>query len=197
MTIARAWIMLATLVCLVGPAFSGTISGKVTGTGLNSNSNAVVYIEKIAGQTFKAPEKHAVMDQKGKEFIPRILPVLMGTTVDFVNSDPFMHTVYTPEGCGDNFNLGNLVAGATASHTFAQPCAAALLLCEAHPEMVAYVVVVETPYFAVTDADGKYTISDAPNGTYQLSVWHERLKKKQTQEITVNSTATADFTLNQ
>ena len=63
--------------------------------------------------------------------------------------------------------------------------------------MIAYVVVVETPYFAVTDGDGKYTISDVPNGTYQLSVWHERLKKKQTQEITVTSTTSADFALNQ
>ncbi len=195
MITGRAWVMLATLVCLVGPAFSGTITGQVTG--LKGHSSAVVFVDKIAGQTFKAPEKHVVMDQKGKEFVPKVLPVLVGTTVDFVNSDPFMHTVYAADGCGDNFNVGNMAAGVTGSHTFTKPCAAATLLCEAHPQMVAYVVVTETPYFAVTDADGKYTISDVPSGTYQLSVWQERLKKKQTQEITVNSTTTANFALNQ
>jgi plastocyanin len=189
------WVIVATVVCLGNSAFAGSITGKVTG--VKGPGNAVVYVEKIPGQTFKAPEKHVVMDQKGKEFVPRILPILTGTTVDFVNSDPFMHTVYTPDGCGDNFNLGNLAEGVTGSHTFTKPCAAALLLCEAHPAMIAYVVAVETPYFTVTDADGKYTINDVPSGNYQLSVWQERLKKKQTQEVTVSSTVTADFTLNQ
>jgi hypothetical protein len=60
--------------------------------------------------------------------------------------------------------------------------------------MTAYVLAIETPYFAVTDAEGKYTISGVPDHTYKLSVWHERLKK-QTREVTVNGASTADFKL--
>lgn len=193
MGVPRALIVLAALLGIVHPALSGTISGKVICTGLRSNANAVVYIEKIAGKTFKAPEKHAVMNQRAKEFVPAILPILVGTTVDFPNNDPFLHNVFTPDDCGDKFNLGSLAKGDVRSHTFAKPCAA-VMLCKIHPEMTAYVVAIETPYFAVTDAEGKYTISGVPDHTYKLSVWHERLKK-QTREVTVNGASTADFKL--
>jgi plastocyanin len=193
MGIPRSLIVLATLLGIAHPALSGTISGKVTCTGLRSNANAVVYIEKIADKTFKAPEKHAVMDQRAKEFMPRVLPILVGTTVDFPNGDPFLHNVFTPDDCSDKFNLGSLAKGDVRSHTFSKPCAA-VMLCKIHPEMSAYVVVVETPYFAVTDAEGTYTISGVPDHTYKLSVWHERLKK-QTREVTVKGAFTADFSL--
>ena len=176
MGVPRALIVLSALLGIAHPALSGTISGTVTCTGLRSNANAVVYIEKIAGKTFKAPEKHAVMDQTAKEFVPAVLPILVGTTVDFPNHDSFLHNVFTPDDCGDKFNLGSLAQGVVRSHTFAKPCAA-VMLCKIHPEMAAYVVVVETPYFAVTDAEGKYTISGVPDHTYKLSVWNERLKK--------------------
>lgn len=193
MTVTRALTVLAALLGPVGPVFSGTISGKVTCTGLRSNDDAVVYIEKIAGKAFAVPARHAVIDQRAKEFVPRILPVLVGTTVDFPNADPFLHNVFTPDGCADKFNLGSLAKGDVRSHAFTQPCAA-VMLCKVHPEMAAYVVAVETPYFAVTDAEGRYAITDVPGGTYQLSVWHERLKK-QTREVTLGAATTADFTL--
>jgi plastocyanin len=191
--VLRALIVFAALLGIARSALSGTISGKVTCTGQRSNANAVVYIEKIAGKTFKAPQKHAVIDQTAKEFVPAILPILVGTTVDFPNNDPFLHNVFTPDDCGDKFNLGSLAKGDVQSHTFAKPCVA-VMLCKIHPEMAAYVVAIETPYFAVTDAEGKYTISGVPDHTYKLSVWHERLKK-QTQEVTVNGASTADFKL--
>src|SRR5450759_2428634 len=108
MGVPRALIVLAALLGIVHPALSGTISGKVICTGLRSNANAVVYIEKIAGKTFKVPEKHTVMNQTAKEFVPAVLPILVGTTVDFPNNDSFLHNVFTPEDCGDKFNLGSL-----------------------------------------------------------------------------------------
>jgi plastocyanin len=193
MGVPRALIVLAALLGIAHPALSGTISGKVICTGLRSNANAVVYIEKIAGKTFKAPEKHTVMNQRAKEFVPAVLPILVGTTVDFPNNDPFLHNVFTPDDCGDKFNLGSLAKGDVQSHTFAKPCVA-VMLCKIHPEMAAYVVAIETPYFAVTDAEGRYTIKDVPDGHYRLSVWQERLKK-QTREVTVNGASNADFTL--
>lgn len=193
MTVTRALTVIAALLGPVGSAFPGTLSGKVICTGLRSNADAVVYIEKIAGKTFQAPVKHVVMDQKAKDFVPRILPILVGTTVDFLNGDPFLHNVFTPDACADKFNLRALAKGEVRSHTFIQPCAA-VMLCQLHPEMAAYIVAVETPYFAVTNAEGGYTIAAVPDGTYQLSVWHERLKK-QTREVTVGAATTADFTL--
>lgn len=193
MAVPRPLIVLAALLGIAHPALSGTISGKVICTGLRSNANAVVYIEKIAGKTFKASEKHIVMNQRAKEFVPAILPILVGTTVDFPNNDPFLHNVFTPDDCGDKFNLGSLAKGDVQSHTFAKPCVA-VMLCKIHPEMAAYVVAIETPYFAVTDAEGRYTIKDVPDGHYRLSVWQERLKK-QTREVTVNGASNADFTL--
>jgi plastocyanin len=193
MAVPRPLIVLAALLGIAHPALSGTISGTVTCTGLRSNANAVVYIEKIAGKTFKAPEKHILMNQKAKEFVPAVLPILVGTTVDFPNGDPFLHNVFTPDDCGDKFNLGSLAQGEVRSHTFAKPCAA-VMLCKIHPEMVAYVLAIETPYFAVTDAEGKYTISGVPDHTYQVSVWQERLKK-QTRQVIVNGASTADFKL--
>lgn len=193
MGVPRGLVVLAALVGLANSALSGTISGKVICTGQRSNANAVVYVEKIAGKTFKAPQKHAVMDQTGKEFVPAILPILVGTTVDYPNNDPFLHNVFTPDDCGDKFNLGSLAKGDIQSHTFSKPCVA-VMLCKIHPEMAAYVVAIETPYFAVTDAEGRYTIKGVPDGTYRLSVWQERLKK-QTHEVTVSGASNADFTL--
>jgi plastocyanin len=185
--------MTAALLGLASSALAGDISGKVTATGMRSNADAVVYVDKIEGKTFPTPAQHIVMDQKGKVFLPKVVPVLVGTTVDFLNSDAFAHNVFTPDKCADKFNLGSWPTGEVRSHTFEKPCAA-VMLCNVQPEMVGYVVAVETPYFAVTEEDGSYTIANVPDGTYTVSVWHERLKK-QSQEVQVKGTATFDITL--
>jgi plastocyanin len=175
-------------------AYAGSITGTVTVPGMSDKANAVVYIEKIDGKTFPPPQQPAVLDQRGKEFIPRILPVLVGTKVDFLNSDSFAHNVFTPDGCADSFDLGTWPAGDTRSFTFKKPCEV-VILCNVHAEMMAFVLAVETPYFAVTDADGTYTIPDVPDGEYSVSVWHERFNKKTNRSITVNGETRADFTL--
>jgi plastocyanin len=177
--------MAAAVLGMATGALAGEISGNVTATGMRSNADAVVYVDKIEGKTFPAPTEPVVMDQKGKVFLPKVLPVLVGTTVDFLNSDAFAHNVFTPDKCADKFNLGSWPTGEARSHTFEKPCAA-VMLCNVHPEMVGYVVAVETPYFAVTKEDGSYTISGVPDGSYTVSVWHERLKK-QSQEVQVKA----------
>ena len=188
----RTW-QAATLFLAASAVHAGSIGGKVACTGLRSNAGAVVYIEKIAGKTFPPPAEPVLMDQKGKEFIPRVLPVLVGTTVAFRNGDGIDHNVFTPDYCADKFNLGAWRTDEKRTHTFGKPCAA-VMLCKIHPEMAGYVVVVETPYFAVTDADGRYTVPNVPDGAYTVSVWHERLKKA-SQAVTVKGDVTADFTL--
>ena len=80
---------------------AGSISGKVTLKGLRSNADAVVYIEKIEGKTFPPPKEPVVMVQRGMVFLPKILPVVVGTTVEFLNSDAVAHNVFTPDECAD------------------------------------------------------------------------------------------------
>ena len=101
--------------------------------------------------------------------------------------------MFSPDKCSDKFDLGSWATGETRSFTFTKPCSA-VILCNVHPEMVAYVVAVETPYFAVTAADGSYTIPDVPDGEHTVSVWHERFRT-QSSPVSVQGDTKADFTL--
>jgi plastocyanin len=192
---------LLTCIALVGMtlawsnlSFSGAITGKIKAKGAKNGGDAVIYVAPIAGKTFEAPKEHAKMDQRKLSFIPHVLPVLVGTTVDFLNSDDVLHNVFSPDQCSGKFNLGSWPKGHTKSYTFKQPGCNSTLLCNVHPEMEGYVVVVETPYYAVSDKDGSYTIKDVPPGKYTLKIWHEKLKGKDAQvEVPATGSATMDF----
>lgn len=172
-------------------AYAGDIHGKVTAKGVRDSANAVVYLGGIPGRTFAAPKEHARVDQLNLVFTPHVLPVLVGTTVDFLNSDAVLHNVFTPEACAEKFNLGTWPKGETRSFTFKGECVATLL-CKVHPEMEGFVVTVPTPYFAVTKADGSYAIADVPDGSYTVKVWHPKLKATQ-KAVSVSGATQADF----
>jgi plastocyanin len=175
-------------------AEAGTIVGKVTAHGVKNSADAVVYIEKIDGKSFPAPKEHALMDQKGLRFHPHVLPILVGTTVDFLNSDDVLHNVFSPDACAGKVNLGTWPKGQKRSYTFTKPECQAVMLCNVHPEMEGFVVVCETPYFAVSAADGSYEIKDVPPGKYTLTIWHEKLKGKPIQiDVPEKGEAKADF----
>ena len=159
-----------------GSLGAGTIEGTVTAAGARNARDAVIYVDAIKGQAFKAPKEHAEMDQKNMVFIPRVLPVLAGTVVDFLNSDDVLHNVFTPDKCAEKFNLGTWPKGQVRSYTFKQVGCAAVMLCNVHPEMEAFVVALPTPYFAKTGPDGKFKIEGVPAGTYTVQIWHEKLK---------------------
>ena len=163
------------LLLFVGIAHAGEIKGKVTGP---AGTTTVVYVDAIPGQTFPAPTKHTTMDQKNLKFDPHVLVVLKGTTVDFLNSDTVLHNVFWPSISGNKKltqNLGTWPKGEHKSYTFDIE-GVAPLLCNVHPEMAGYVVVVPTPYFAVTDATGNFDIKDVPAGKYTLKTWSEKGK---------------------
>lgn len=162
----------------LGPCllFAGDIKGKVKATGVKNNGNAVIYIDRIEGKKFEAPKESAHMDQKNLTFIPHVLPILAGTTVEYLNSDDVMHNVFSPDQCVEKFNLGTWPKGKSRSYTFEKPGCISVMLCNVHPEMEAYVLVVETPYFAVSAKDGSYVIKNVPAGKYELKIWHEKLK---------------------
>ena len=159
-------------------SIAGNIKGKVKAKGVKNAANAVIYIAKIEGKTFTAPKEAELMDQKNMTFVPHVLPVLAGTRVNFLNADDVLHNVFSPDDCVDKFNLGSWPKGQEKSYVFKNPCEVTLL-CNVHPEMSAYVLVLETPYFAVTDKDGNYSIKNIPPGKYTLKIWHEKLKGKE------------------
>lgn len=186
--------ILAIAVIITNAALSltaGDIHGKVACKGVRNSADTVVYVDRIAGKTFPPPAAHAKVDQKGMQFIPRVQPVLIGTTVDFLNSDAVLHNVFSPDACAEKFNLGTWPQGQSKSYTFKKECMA-VLLCNVHPEMEAFALALPTPYFAVTSADGSYKISDVPDGSYTVKVWHPRLKKAE-QALTVKGSTEANF----
>lgn len=180
------------LFALAAPTIAGEIHGKVTCTGLRDSSDAVVYVT-IAGKTFPASTKHAQIDQRSMKFEPHVLPVQVGTTVDFLNSDSVTHNVFTPDACAGKFNLGTWPKGQSKPHVFTKECPTTIL-CMVHPEMEAFVVAVPTPYFAVTAADGSYTIPDVPDGAVTVKVWHPKLKATE-KAVTVQGPTSVDVTL--
>lgn len=163
---------------LAVPLFGGDIHGKVAAHGVRNSADAVVYVDTIAGKAFPPPAGHARIDQKNMQFLPHVLAVQAGTTVDFLNSDAVLHNVFSPDACADRFNLGTWPQGQVKSFTFKKDCFAALL-CKVHPEMEGFIAVLPTPYFAVTAADGSYHIKGVPDGTYMVRVWHPKLKAAQ------------------
>jgi plastocyanin len=182
------------LIACVQITLSGVIKGTVKAKGAKNGGDAIVYVDKIAGKTFPAPKEHARIDQKNLKFVPHVLPVLAGTTVDFMNSDDVLHNVFSPDKCCDKFNLGSWPKGQIKSFTFKEPGCAATLLCNVHPEMEGYVYVLETPYFAVSAKDGSYEIKDVEPGKYTLKIWHEKLKGQEVVvEVPEKGSATIDF----
>src|SRR5208283_1168725 len=188
----KAFVLVVAMATLCIGALAGDIEGKVTGM----KGQSVVYVDTIAGKTFPAPKEHPVMDQKGLMFVPHIMAVQQGTTVEFLNSDSVQHNVFWTAIGADKkagHNLGTWPKGEKRPFTF-DKAGVVPLLCNVHPEMAAYIIVSPTPYFAETDDAGNYKIKDVPDGSYTLTVWHEGAKN-QSKPVAVSGGGKADFTL--
>jgi len=177
---------------VVGVARAGEVKGKVAAAGLKSAENIAVYIDAIPGKKFDHPPQHAAVDQRNMLFIPRTLVVLRGTTVDFLNGDTVAHNVFWPSISGDKRLRHNMtIVSPTQKKSFEfDDVGTAQLLCNLHPDMIGYIVVVPTPYFALTSADGSFLIKDVPPGTYTVKTWSED-GKPTTQTITTTDGATS------
>jgi plastocyanin len=178
-------VLVSTQLCL-----AGTLSGKVSGA-----AGSVVWVEDASAKP-EAPAKPFVIDQKGLLFIPHVVVVPVGSTVDFLNSDSVAHNVFWTNIGGDKklgHNLGTWPKGEKRTFKFDNPGVVSLL-CNVHPEMSAFVVVVPTSLYATTDASGAYTIQNVPDGAHKVTVWHEGMKQ-QSKQVTVSGATTADFTL--
>lgn len=156
----------------------GSLVGTVT-WGPQRLNNVVVYIEKVEG-TFRPPEEAAVMDQKNLTFVPHVLPILIGTTVDFVNGDGVLHNLHAFLERETLFNIAMPKFLKKKSMVF-QKEGPVLMLCDVHKEMSAYIVILQNPFFALTDERGEFAIRDIPPGSYTLRTWHEKLKPQSRQ----------------
>jgi plastocyanin len=169
----------------------GTIKGVVNSPYV-SRYPALVYIENMKGE-FPPPKENPHMSQKGMVFLPHILPVLKGSTVDFTNDDTVDHNVFSPPGSATPFNLGIYGTGVKKTETF-NKLGEVPILCIVHPEMSAFVIVLQNPYFSMSDAAGNFKIKNVPAGTYQLKIWDEKIKGA-AQQVTVQAgkTTTVEF----
>jgi plastocyanin len=133
---------------------------------------SVVYLESAPALAFPDIEpQRATMDQRNETFVPHVLAITVGTTVDFPNSDNTYHNVFSLRG-PRRFDLGRYAAGRSKSVRFDRP-GIVRVFCEIHSHMSAFILVFNHPYFSVTTADGRYQISRIPPGRYTLVAWNE------------------------
>ena len=179
-------------IILCGAAMGGALTGHVTG----GKGASVVYITSPAGDPVTPPAKHFVMDQKGLMFQPHLLVVPVGSTVDFLNSDKVQHNIFWPSVSGDKkmtHNMGTWPTGEIRSFKYDKP-GVVPLLCNVHPEMSGYIVVVPTAHYAEGDAAGAYKIDNLPPGQYTVTAWREGMKI-QSKPVTISGDAALDFAL--
>jgi len=136
---------------------------------------SVVYLETAPRAAFDAREEpHARMDQRNETFVPHVLAIVAGTTVDFPNDDRTYHNVFSLSKAKP-FDLGRYAVGKSKSVRFDHP-GIVRVFCDIHSHMSAFILVFAHRYFAVTDDEGRYRLENVPPGTYTLTVWNETIR---------------------
>lgn len=131
---------------------------------------SVVYLEVAPQGAFEEhPRAPAVLDQRDEAFLPYVLPVMVGTTVDFPNHDRTYHNVFSLSKTR-RFDLGRYPRGSSKAVRFDRP-GVVRVFCDIHSHMSAFILVFSHPYFAATDAEGRWRIERVPAGEYTLAVW--------------------------
>lgn len=168
-------------VILATPLEAGSVAGRVelkdshiASVRKNRDySGVVVWLMPSDGAlAHRTDGKHARLIQKDKTFTPHVLPIETGTTVDFPNFDPIFHNAFS-NFSGQLFDIGLYAPGSSRSFRF-QRSGTVRIFCNIHPTMSAVILVVDTPYFAVSSRDGDFEIASVAPGEYQLKVFHER-----------------------
>ena len=156
-------------------------------------ANVIVYLKDVprAGEPVTM---HATITQKDEAFVPRVVAITRGSTIDFPNTDPFFHNVFSLSR-GANFDLGRYPRGESRGRRF--PNAGLVkVYCHIHSHMTASIMVFDHSYFRIPAADGTFALGDVPAGTYQISAWHERIGESvHSVKVEPGRTARVDFAL--
>ncbi len=170
-----SWLSSAALllVCAGAVRAQGEVSGRVLG---DRFTPAVVYASDLPDAA-ASPHLRATLKQRHLQFVPQVLPVLQGTTVEFANEDSTAHNVFSPSA-PDPFDLGTFGEG-IRTHVFREP-GPRVILCNVHVEMVAWILVLRNPHFVAVDGQGQFALK-LPAGRHHLVLWRPRepeLKKE-------------------
>jgi plastocyanin len=133
---------------------------------------AVVYFEPASPQPVRPAEAPLEMVTRRKAFAPRLLVIPRGSRVRFPNADPILHNVFSVSS-PNQFDLGLYRQGSGKEKRF-EEAGLVRVFCNVHHEMVGYVLVLDTPYYASPDANGEFVLSGLPRGRGKLTVWHEQ-----------------------
>ena len=176
------------------PRPTTTVSGTVSGGGPMGPGGAVVWMKRLDERSPRpSPAINQIVTQREKTFLPHVLAVPVGTSVQFRNDDRIYHNVFSIAKPNE-FDGGIRATGATYVKTFSHP-GIVQLLCNIHATMNAYVVVVDSPYYAKAQASGAFKIHGVPPGRYDVSAWHEAGSTITHRTITVGAEGNRDVNL--
>jgi plastocyanin len=166
---------------LLSPPPAGTVSGRVSllksGTPRLDASNVAVWLEGVRVKSSPAGAVRGQMQSAKKTFTPRLIVVPRDAGVEFPNSDPVFHNVFSVSGA-NRFDLGLYRSGSSKTRRF-DARGLVRVYCNIHPQMVGFVMVVDSDVFAVTGPDGAFRLEGVPPGAYTLKTWHEEAGESQ------------------
>jgi plastocyanin len=174
----RLRVAVAALVICTASVWSATVSGKVELTDLKAggrekdHSGVVVWLEPVGAAAPATPAVTVTIAHKHKTFLPHVVALRSGSKVSFRNEDPVFHNAFSNYD-GQIFDVSLHPPGSTREVTFKRP-GIVRLFCNIHPTMSGLIMVLDTPWFAVTGAKGVFAIADVPAGEYRLKYFHER-----------------------
>lgn len=159
----------------------------------NTMGNIFVSIKNAPSGNYKAPTEPIVVDQKGCNYHPHVLGVMVGQPVKILNPDGTLHNIHSISKINPEFNMAMPKFRTELTKTFDKAEFMFALKCDVHPWMGAWLSVMSHPFFTTTGADGRFEIKDLPDGTYTVEAWHEKLGTKSATVTVSGGAATTDF----
>lgn len=188
------WALLLAAPCVFAAELEGQISLMVDGKPLRAEqaAEAVVYFRPAKPQPVTPPATEFIMATERKQFAPRILPIVVGSSVRFPNRDPILHNAFSTSA-GNAFDVGLYEEGAGTAVTFKQ-AGYVRVYCNVHHSMIGHILVLDTPWFTRPDSSGNFRLANLPPVAGELVVWHDRAKPWHVQAIP-GQTAASQVTL--